>query len=95
MTTTSTTPQTEFAAGAQRLGLAPRDAADLVELRRTGDCADVQRRMADLVAARLTQAQAQLASVLAEQATAGGLGGTAPTAPILQGIPLAQEASRL
>jgi hypothetical protein len=95
MTSTSTIALAEFAAGVERLGLAPHDAADLVELRRTGDCAGVQRRMADLVDARLTQAQAQLASALAEQAAAGGLGGAAPTTPILQGIPLAQATGRL
>ena len=63
MTTTSITTPVEFAAGAGRLGLAEPEVQELVQLREAGDCARVQARMAELVAARLEQVQAQLGGV--------------------------------
>jgi len=65
---------TTFAADAERLGLAARDVTELVELRRGGDCAPVHRRMAELVAARLAEVQAELSGALTDQAAAGGVG---------------------
>jgi hypothetical protein len=84
-----------FAAGAERLGLARQDVAELVELRAAGDCARVQWRMAELVGARLVQVRARLDALLAEQATAGGLGAVTGVAPIAHSLPLTQEAARL
>ena len=95
MTTTSITTPVEFAAGAGRLGLAEHEVQELVQLREAGDCARVQARMSELVAARLEQVQAQLSGVLAEQAAVGGLGGDAGVGRVLDSIPLAKTAARL
>jgi hypothetical protein len=95
MTTTATAAPIGFEAGAERLGLGPQDVAELVALREAGDCPGVQRRMAELVAARLTQVQAQLDGVLAEQAAAGGVGAPSGVAPMAHGIVLTRDAARL
>jgi hypothetical protein len=95
MTSTTTAPQIGFAAEARRLGLAEREVAELVELREAGDCARVQSRMAELVAARLAQVQAELDGLLAAQAGAGGVGAASGVAPIARSIPLTQDAARL
>lgn len=95
MSTASTTTPVDFAAGAGRLGLAEQEVRELVELRQAGDCARVQARMAELVAAHLAQAHAQVGAVLAAQASAGGLGAGAGTEPILGSISLAKAAGRL
>jgi hypothetical protein len=95
LSTTSITTPVDFAAGAGRLGLAEHDVRELVQLREAGDCARVQERMAELVAARLAQVQAQLGGVLAEQAAVGGLGGDAGVGRVLDSIPLAKAAGRL
>ncbi len=95
MSSTSTGAPVGFAAGAQRLGLAGQDVAELVALREAGDCPRVQRRMAELVADRLAQVQAQLDRLLAEQATAGGVDAATGVAPIAHSIPLTQDAARL
>src|SRR5256886_1099071 len=95
MSTTSTATTVGFAAGADRLGLAEQDVTELVELRGAGDCDRVQRRMAELVAARLGQVQGQLHGLLAEQAAAGGVGAASGVAPIAHSIPLTRDAARL
>jgi hypothetical protein len=79
----------------ERLGLAEQEVRELADLRQAGDCARVQERMAELVAARLERVQAQLGGVLAEQAAAGGLSGAVGAGPILDSIPLAKAAGRL
>ena len=86
--------ETEFATGAGRLGLAEDSVRELVELRHDGACAPVQRRMAELVGARLAGVEAQLRDLFAEQAAAGGVG-TADVQPIARSLPLAQGAGRL
>src|SRR3989442_3127278 len=92
---TTTIAPVGFATGAERLGLAEDEVRELVELRRAGDCARVQARMAELVAARLADVQSQLDGVLAEQAAMGGGGGGADVEPMSRGIPLAKAADRL
>src|SRR5690242_18204011 len=94
MTTTQHTAPVGFADGAERLGLTPPDVAELVDLRAAGTCAPVQRRMAEMVAARLAQVHARLGDALAEQAAAGGVGG-ADVESLTRGIPLAKDAGRL
>jgi len=94
MSTTSTTAPVEFAAGAGRLGLAEDEVRELVELRQAGDCARVQRRMAELVDGLLAQVRSRLDGVLAEQAAAGGVGST-NVEPMTRSIPFAQTAGRL
>jgi hypothetical protein len=91
--TTKTTP--DFASGAARLGLVPHDVADLVALRGAGDCARVGSRMAELVAARLERAEADLAALYSEQAAAGGITATTGVAPLADSIPLTQHIARL
>jgi hypothetical protein len=86
---------TTFAADAERLGLAARDVTELVELRRGGDCAPVHRRMAELVAARLAEVQAELSGALTDQAAAGGVGVATGVEPLSRGIPLARTGGRL
>src|SRR5437762_3569140 len=86
--------ETEFATGAGRLGLAEDSVRELVELRHDGACAPVQRRMAELVGARLAGVEAQLRDLFAEQAAAGGVG-TADVQPIARSLPLAQGAGQL
>jgi MerR family transcriptional regulator, copper efflux regulator len=86
---------TDFAAGADRLGLAAQDVAELVALRQSGDCAGVHRRMADLVDARLAAVQAELGAALRSQAAVGGLGGDAGTGPLHRSVPLAKAGGRL
>jgi MerR family copper efflux transcriptional regulator len=93
--TAMTAEQTEFAAGAARLGLTAHEAEELLGLRATGNCAEVQERMSELVTARLTLVQAQLDGALAEQAAAGGVGGGADVEPLTRSIPLAKGAGRL
>jgi hypothetical protein len=95
MTTATTPTPVGFAAGAEGLGLAPQDVAELVELREAGDCSQVQRRMAKLVTARLAQVQTQLDGLLAEQAAAGGVAAATGVTPIAHSIPLTQDAARL
>jgi hypothetical protein len=95
MSTTTTTAPGGFAAGAERLGLAPQEMAELVELRAAGDCARVRQRMAELVTARLAHVRARLDGALAEQAAAGGIGGGADVEPMTRSIPLAKDAGRL
>lgn len=94
MSTSSTTPP-HFAAGAARLGLAEHDVAELVALRHEGDCGRVQRRMAELVAARSAALQAELGGALAQQAAVGGLGHGHASEPLTRSIPLAQLGGRL
>ena len=89
------TTSIDFATGAARLGLADADVAELVALRRAGDCAPVQRRMAELVAERLVAVQAEMGSALAQQASVGGLGHGHNPEPLTRSIPLAQLGGRL
>jgi hypothetical protein len=84
-----------FAAGAQRLGLDVDDARQLMELRRAGDCATLQRRMAELVAGRLEDVTARLDGALGEQGAVGGVGGGAGVEAMTRSIPLAKEAGML
>jgi hypothetical protein len=95
MSSTSTAAPAGFAAGAERLGLAPQEVRELVELRDAGDCRRVHPRMAELVAARLGQVQSRLDGLLAEQAAAGGVAAASGVAPIAHSIPLTQTAARL
>jgi hypothetical protein len=89
------TTSRDFANGASRLGLAPADVADLLELREAGDCARVQSRMAELVMARLARAEADLTTLYAEQAAAGGITAATGVAPLVDSIPLTQHIARL
>jgi hypothetical protein len=61
----------------------------------TGDCAGRRAQMTEEITARLSEVQAELDAVLAEQAAAGGVGGGAGTEPLERSIPLAREAGRL
>jgi len=88
MTTTSL-------ADAGRLGLTGDEVRELVQLHDEAECAGVRQRMAELVGARLVQVQAELDTVLAEQAAAGGVGGGATVEPMTRSIPLAKAAGRL